>query len=769
MDSQALSGLNEQQKQAVMASEGPVMIIAGAGSGKTRVLTHRVAFLLELGVDPFNVLALTFTNKAAREMKERVERMVGFNEARNVWMGTFHSVFARALRSEAAKIGYPQNFTIYDNDDSKSLLRNIVKELALDDKVYQPGHLLHRISACKSSLIMPPQYNADPTNAAQDTQARRPLFGKIYHIYNERCRKAGAMDFDDILVNMYLMLSEHPELLLKYQRKFEFILVDEYQDTNYVQYAILRKLAANNENICVVGDDAQSIYGFRGASITNILNFQRDFPDARVFKLEQNYRSTKTIVEAANHVIRNNRDQIPKIIWTDNDHGELIRVLKAATDTEEGNLIAGSIFEEKMNQQLPNRLFAVLYRTNAQSRAIEEALRKLNIPYKIYGGLSFYKRKEIKDLLAYFRLAINQNDEEALNRVINYPTRGIGQTTMEKCIVAANDSGLTLWQVVCDPLAAHVQVNAGTVRKLQEFGILIRSFAAVSLKEDAFKAAKFMATHSGILKELYEDKSPEGVSRYENIEELINAIKQFVDRDSDLIETGGDIPKHKLLADFMQDVALLTDADNNEDKDGDFVSLMTVHAAKGLEFPYVYVSGLEDGLFPSGQSLGTRADLEEERRLFYVAITRSMSKLFLAHAELRYKWGNLTICEPSRFLNEIDPKFLMSVRKARPLNSIHGAEKPKSTQGTTITKPETSSFKRKNLRPIGASAPVKSAGSTALDPDQVMPGMEVIHDKFGPGKVLQVEGIGPNRKATVFFRSVGQKQMLLSFARLQAV
>ena len=586
--SDILNDLNKEQRIAVEVVEGPVMVIAGAGSGKTRVLTYRVAHLLNLGVDPFNVLALTFTNKAAREMKERIIRLVGSSDAKNVWMGTFHSIFARVLRSEAHRIGFPSNYSIYDSDDSKRLIKAIVKELAIDDKMYPANYVLHRISAAKTNLITAEQYNSNEEILTRDKMAGKPLLGEIYKIYKNRCYRAAAMDFDDLLLNTYLLLRDFPEVLLKYQRKFKFILVDEYQDTNHVQYMIIKQLAANDENICVVGDDAQSIYGFRGANIQNILSFKRDYPDAQEFKLEQNYRSTKTIVKAANTVIVKNKDQIFKEIWTDNEEGDLIPLLTARSDNEEGAMVANSIFETKMNNHMQNDAFAVLYRTNAQSRSIEEALRRMNIPYRIYGGLSFYSRKEVKDLLGYFRLCVNNKDEESLRRVINYPPRGIGKTTWEKLVVAGHQAKKSLWEIIEQPLNYALNLNAGTLNRISSFVTMIKSYSAQVQTKNAYELARVIASSSGVNKDLFEDKTPEGISRYENIEELLNAIKEFSEKEANLVQgqeeksTEGSI---RTLDEFMQEIALITDADVQDKDSNDKVSLMTIHAAKGLEFP----------------------------------------------------------------------------------------------------------------------------------------------------------------------------------------
>jgi DNA helicase-2/ATP-dependent DNA helicase PcrA len=762
MGNDILKELNEAQRKAVEHTEGPSMVIAGAGSGKTRVLTYRVAYLLTQGVDPFNILALTFTNKAAREMKERILALVGNRDARNVWMGTFHSIFARILRVEGHRLGYPSNFSIYDTEDSKRLLRNIVKEMDLDPKVYNPNYILNRISAAKTSLMTPRAYNDDFEITNADTMAGKPRTGEIFTRYAGRLKKADAMDFDDLLFNTYVLLRDFPEVLYKYQKRFRYILVDEYQDTNHVQYMIVKSLAADNENICVVGDDAQSIYAFRGANIANILNFRKDYPDFTIFKLEQNYRSTKNIVNAANSVIEYNKDQIRKTIWTDNEDGRQVSLVRATSDTEEGVMIADAIFREKMNRQLPNSHFAILYRTNAQSRSFEEALRKINIPYRIYGGLSFYKRKEIKDLLAYFRLTINNRDEDALQRVINYPARGIGQTTVEKVIVRAGELGISPWEAIENIAQSGLQVNAGTISRLNQFVTMIKSFSVQLKSRNAFDLGKQIATSSGILKDLYEDKTPEGLARYENIEELLNAIKDFTEQRVEADEDGEIVSPVRTLDEFMQDIALLTDADDKDKDDNNHVSLMTVHAAKGLEFPYVYVVGMEENLFPNIMSLNNRADLEEERRLFYVALTRAMKHVTISYAESRYRWGNLTPCEPSRFVEEIDEKFidfpqkvLSQPRKAFPF------EKPSSQ----VTTPGFSNYRKKSLKKID-SLDDRQPAMGPEEIDNLQAGMEVEHQRFGRGKVLAVDGMGVNKKATVFFANVGQKQLLLKFAKL---
>jgi len=753
-----LKDLNEAQLKAVESIEGPQMVIAGAGSGKTRVLTYKVAHLLNSGIDPFRVLALTFTNKAAREMKLRITKIIGDTEAKNVWMGTFHSVFARILRSEAERLDYPSNFTIYDTTDSKRLIKTIIKENNLDEKTYTPGYVMNRISGAKSSLVTANQYNADADFTTNDKMSGKPLIGKIFQIYTTRCFKASAMDFDDLLLNAYILLNKFPDVLHKYQKRFQFLLVDEYQDTNHAQYMILKQLAADNENITVVGDDAQSIYAFRGANIKNILNFRNDYPDAEEFKLEQNYRSTKTIVNAANSIIIKNKEQIFKEVWTNNDKGNLIKLVKSKSDNEEGKFIADSIFDKKMNEQRKNSDFAILYRTNAQSRAFEESLRKLNIPYRIYGGLSFYNRKEIKDLISYFRLSINHNDEEAFKRVINYPKRGIGLNTMQKVTIAANNHGVSLWEVADNPKKFNIGLNGGTITKLQAFITLIKSFEAQVQTTNVYELASHIAKTTGILKDLFNDSSPEGVSRYENIEELLNAIKDFSEQEREILPEEiheNPLPEFRTLDEFMQDVALLTNDDKDDDTSDDKVKLMTIHSAKGLEFPYVYIVGLEENLFPSIQSLNSRADLEEERRLFYVAMTRAEHQLFLSYAETRYRWGDLSFTEPSRFIEEVGEEFI------EPLNPVK-----KITPKPTDEKPRKTYIKRK-LKKITSDSPQDDF--SADDSSMIQTGMQVRHSKFGFGKVTHIEGEGPSRKATVFFHAIGNKQLLLKYAKLKIV
>lgn len=733
------------------------MIIAGAGSGKTRVITYRVAHLIRQRVDAFNILVLTFTNKAAREMRDRIIAVVGV-EAKNIWMGTFHSVFAKLLRVEAAKIGYPSNFTIYDTDDSKSLLRAILKEMNLDDKLYSANFVYNRISAAKNNLISWQEYQQNDQIQADDFSGGRGQLGKIYETYAVRCFRAGAMDFDDLLFKTNELLKTHPETLYKYQNKFKYLMVDEYQDTNYSQYLIVKRLAAINENICVVGDDAQSIYAFRGANIQNILNFEKDYPDLNVFKLEQNYRSTQNIVNVANSIIANNKDQLKKLVYSEKEHGDKIKVMRAFSDNEEGKMVAEGIMQEHANKGLRWHDFAILYRTNAQSRSMEEALRKLNIPYKIYGGLSFYQRKEIKDLIAYFRLTYNPHDEAAFKRVINYPKRGIGDTTVDKLIVSANQHKISLWEAASDPAKYLDGKTASTVGK---FITMIQSFQVITQNQSAYEAALYIAQHSGLLKDLYEDKSVEGLNRHENIQELLNGIKEFSERE-DIEEKGLDV--------FLQDIALLTNDDNDKNKDADTVSLMTIHSSKGLEFPHVFVVGLEENLFPSQLSLNSRTDLEEERRLFYVGVTRTEHKLTLSYATSRFKFGTLINCEPSRFLDEIDAKFLELDYSAKPAtgNPFFDDEKPGNRNNDTFSKPKLSASSPKTTSVL-AKAHVPTAGFAPSDMGKLQSGMEVEHERFGFGKVINLEGNKPDIKATIFFKELGQKQLLLKFAKLRIV
>ena len=803
-----LNELNPVQRMAAETTEGPVMIIAGAGSGKTRVLTYRIAHIMEKGTDAFNILSLTFTNKAAREMKERIGKIVGHKEAKNIWMGTFHSIFAKILRFEAEKLGYPPNFTIYDTDDSKSVIKDILKQLNLDDKVYKPSLVLNRISSAKNSLISAAQYANNPITQAEDRASNKPLLGQIYLAYQKRNFKSGAMDFDDLLFNTNILMRDFPDVLVKYQSKFKYILVDEYQDTNFSQYVIVKQLAARFQNICVVGDDAQSIYSFRGANIQNILNFEKDYPDLKTFKLEQNYRSTQTIVKAASAVIAVNKDQFKKNIFTDNEEGEKIKIVKANTDNEEGQKVAASIYETHFTQQARYKDFAILYRTNAQSRAFEEALRKLNIPYKIYGGLSFYQRKEIKDALAYFRLSINHNDDESLKRIINYPTRGIGQTTIDKVMIAAMEHDTSMWQILENLKDFNLGINSGTAAKISEFTTMIKTFSMMIPYKDAFECANHIAVTSGVVKDLYHDKTPEGVSRYENIQELLNGIKDFVEQErtpqeeelkeaisnnievnpTELFDSPEQSAEIKTLDEFMQEISLLTDVDKEkeDEKDADKVSMMTIHASKGLEFPYVNIVGLEENLFPSQMALNSRSELEEERRLFYVAITRAEKKATISFATTRYRFGNIIYCEPSRFIEELDENCVdfpqepekrkfsddAFVRPTRPFQ--------KPMESIDFRTKETTGFAKQEPKQINFAPPKKliplakrmAATNTPTDNSanaNLRVGSVVEHEKFGIGEVTSIEGVYPESKACINFRNAGEKNLLLKYAKLKVV
>ncbi len=763
-----LEGLNDAQKAAAGHIEGPMMVVAGAGSGKTRVLTHRIAHLIDQGVDPFSILALTFTNKAAREMKGRIGQIVGEADARNIWMGTFHSVFARILRIESERINYPSNFTIYDTQDSRSVIKDVIKSLGLDDKLYKPNSIHGRISGAKNNLIGPQDYTANPDIMGEDQQAGRPRIAEIYAGYNLRLQRSGAMDFDDLLFKTNVLLRDFPDLLHKYQQKFAFILVDEYQDTNFAQYLIIRQLGAARENVCVVGDDAQSIYSFRGANIQNILNFQRDYPDCVVYKLEQNYRSTKTIVEAANTVIAKNQDQIRKEVWTGNADGDKIDVHRALSDNDEGSHVADGILTTRSREQARHQDFAILYRTNAQSRAFEEQLRKRNIPYRIYGGLSFYQRKEIKDLIAYFRLTANPADDESFKRVVNYPARGIGKTTMDRLTVAAANHECALWDVLQDPLKKPEDLKGAAWGKLRDFATMISGFATRLETASAFDLGHHIAQHTALLRELHKDKTPEGVARYENVEELLAGMKEF----SDTVDPANP-DALRTMGDFLVDVALLTDADQ-DDGDDDKVSLMTIHAAKGLEFPFIYVVGLEENLFPSQMALNTREELEEERRLFYVALTRAEKRATLSYALTRYRWGQLIQNEPSRFIEEIDEQYLnlptVSARRPEPFD-FNTARTSFYKSMPSGSGPRTTTQPKPGMKKVSASAPGAAAksGVAPASSGGIAPGVEVKHARFGKGKVLKLEGEEPNVKATVFFPSAGQKQLLLKFAKLEVL
>ncbi len=767
-----LKELNEAQREAVLRTEGPSLVIAGAGSGKTRVLTYRITNLLKQGAKPSSILSLTFTNKAAKEMKERIASVAGEHIARYLWMGTFHSIFARILRYEHETLGYPSNFTIYDSADSKSLIKTIIKSFQLDDKTYKTNVVASRISMAKNNLITPNVYANSSEIRSADKSMRMPAIAEIYKEYAKRCFLSGAMDFDDLLLKTNLLFRDHPDVLKNYQERFGYILVDEYQDTNYSQYLIIKKLAAVHKNICVVGDDAQSIYSFRGARIENILNFKSDYPGHKTFKLEQNYRSTQTIVNAANSIIAQNKKQIPKKVFSENALGNPIKILSALTDNEEGFLVAQEISQTQLRDHFQFQDYAILYRTNAQSRIFEESLRKRNIPYKIYGGLSFYARKEIKDLLSYFRMTINPADNEALKRIINYPARGIGATTLSKLETAAISNETSIWKIISDlPTVNHAGLNKGTANKILNFVALIQKFNQLAAENDAFETAKAIADQTGILKDLHNDKSPEGVSRHENIQELLNGIQEFSINAKEV----GDPEK---LENYLEDVALLTDQDNEKDEDKNKVTLMTVHSAKGLEFKNVFVVGMEENLFPSNQSGDKKPEaLEEERRLFYVAITRAEQNAWLSFANQRYRWGNLDFCSPSRFLEEIDEKYLDSSgcqnfsSSARQPQNTTPAERV--TQQVTRRQPA-ASFKTRDAQNIFNKKLVslKESGKAQSsfvgdDPSKIQSGMVVEHQRFGQGKVLNIEGTAPDIKATVFFQSGTQKQLLLKYAKLK--
>lgn len=768
-----LDSLNPAQREAVLQKDGPMIIIAGAGSGKTRVLTYRIAHLMQQGVDAFNILSLTFTNKAAREMKERIASVVGASESKNLWMGTFHSVFARILRSEADRLGYPSNFTIYDTQDSVRLITAIIKEMGLEKDRYKPKQVLSRISSFKNSLITVRAYFNNSDLQEADLHASRPKVGDIYKEYVDRCFKSGAMDFDDLLLRTNELIARFPDVLAKYQDRFRYIMVDEYQDTNHSQYIIVRALADRFQNICVVGDDSQSIYSFRGANIKNILSFQKDYPDTKMFKLEQNYRSTKNIVNAANSVIEKNKTKLDKEVWTSNDEGESIKVMRTISDGEEGRFVAQSIFDNSMNLQLKNDQFAILYRTNAQSRAMEDALRKKGIEYRIYGGISFYQRKEIKDLLSYLRILINPNDEEALKRIINYPARGIGATTVDKLTIAANHYKKSIFEILKHLDKIDLKLNAGTKTKLQNFLNMMLRLQIDAQKMNAFEIADVVVKQTQLIKDLESDGTPEGVSKVENVQELLNGVKDFI---TDRIETGGD----GSLTAFLEDVALATDFDADKKDDKPRVSLMTIHLAKGLEFPYVYIVGLEENLFPSAMSMNTRSELEEERRLFYVALTRAEKQAYLTYAQTRYRWGKLTDGEPSRFLEEIDEKFLeyLTPKRAEPAmnrfvdQDIFGdAPKrirfQKPIQRKRIEKQEEKKIAftpPKNLKKVP-----QTQSKTNLFDDKIVVGNIVEHNRFGKGEVLSLEGAGANKKAEIQFGTVGKKKLLLQFAKLKII
>ena len=770
---QYLNQLNEAQLAPTLQKEGPMIIIAGAGSGKTRVLTYRIAYLMSKGVDPFNILSLTFTNKAAREMKTRIASIVGDSEAKNLWMGTFHSVFAKILRIEADKLGYPSNFTIYDTQDSQRLISSIIKEKKLDKDIYKYKQVQSRISSYKNSLITVKAYFQNPELKESDAMAKRPEMGEIYKEYVSRCFKAGAMDFDDLLLKTNELITRFPEVLAKYQDRFRYILVDEYQDTNHSQYLIVRALSDRFQNICVVGDDAQSIYAFRGANINNILNFQKDYDNVKLFRLEQNYRSTKNIVNAANSIIEKNQTKLEKVVWTANEEGPKIIVNRSLTDGDEGRYIASTIFDNKMQNQAKNGDFAVLYRTNAQSRSIEDALRKRGLEYRIYGGLSFYQRKEIKDVLSYLRIIINPSDEEALKRIINFPGRGIGQTTIDRLIVSANEHDKTIFEILKHLDELPININAGTKTKLQNFRTMIESFKVMSQTANAFDLAEHVCKVSGLIQEFKKDGTPEGISRMENIEELLNGIKDFVEGQQELADSTGSI------AEFLEDVALATDLDNEEGEDSDKVALMTIHLAKGLEFPFVYIVGLEEDLFPSAMSMSTREELEEERRLFYVALTRAEKQAYLTYALSRYRWGKLVDSEPSRFIEEIDDQYLEIVtpKEERRFNPMLSADIFGDVDTNTVRykKPAYMKKKTKTVEKFKISTPKNlkkvsetNSNSNVFDTKLIV-GDVVNHQRFGKGNVLSIEGKAADLKAEIKFETGGVKKLLLRFAKLEII
>jgi DNA helicase-2/ATP-dependent DNA helicase PcrA len=818
-----LKGLNERQKEAVTSTDGALMIVAGAGSGKTKVLTTRIAHLMALGVDAFNILALTFTNKAAKEMKERVEHILGNHEARNLYIGTFHSVFARILRSEATKIGYPSNFTIYDTDDAKSVIKTVINEMNLDDKHYKPSTVYNRISSAKNALVNAEEYKNDWHIQQEDMRANRPAIAQIYDSYAKRCFKNGAMDFDDLLIKFYELLKTVPESLSKYQRRFKYIMIDEYQDTNPAQYEIIKLLGAMHENVCVVGDDAQSIYSFRGATIENILQFQKDYDNVKVVKLEQNYRSTKNILNVANEVIANNKGQIEKTLFTDNGDGEKIRLVRTMTDNEEGKYVADTIQEQKLRNHYRNKDFAILYRTNAQSRAFEESLRRMSIPYIIYGGISFYQRKEIKDFIAYLRLIVNPKDEEALKRVINYPARGIGKTTVDKCVLYANEQNISMWEVLTR--AQQVGFRAGTLEAIDNFVIMIRSFASMLQKNNAYDVAVHVGKQTNIVKELFNDKSTEGLQRYENTQELLNSIKEWVDDtanrqqiddDGVVIEEADPFaevekPQQELSFDatpakteeqkklgavklgaYLQQITLLTDADD-KDPDADNVKLMTIHAAKGLEFECVFAAGLEEQLFPSALSINTREELEEERRLFYVVITRAKKKLWISYANTRYKFGQIVQNEPSRFLDELPEQFVdksfagggsrnqgSSFGSGSAFDRLKGGFGNKNNDYDDVARTEKrygAPPKTASSKPTYATTPARpqtiehkpANDFVASDTSNLQEGQRVEHQKFGFGEVVKMEGSAHNPIATVKFELNGEKKIMLNYAKLRIV
>ncbi len=776
-----LQGLNERQREAVLHKDGPIMIVAGAGSGKTKVLTTRIAHLMASGVDAFNILALTFTNKAAKEMKERIEKILGNSEARNLYIGTFHSVFARILRSEATRIGYPSNFTIYDTDDAKGVIKTVINELHLDDKQYKPNIVYNRISSAKNALVTAREYAESPALMQEDMRANRPAIAQIYDAYVKRCFKNGAMDFDDLLLKFYELLRDVPDARNKYQDKFRYILIDEYQDTNPAQYEVIKILGSRYENVCVVGDDAQSIYSFRGATIQNILQFQKDYDDVKVVMLEQNYRSSKTILNVANEVISNNKGQIEKKLFTDNGQGEKIRLVRTMTDNEEGKYVADTIQEQKLRNHYANKDFAILYRTNAQSRAFEESLRKMGIPYIMYGGLSFYQRKEVKDMVAYLRLLVNHRDEEALKRIINYPVRGIGKTTIDKTLLLANEQDISMWEVLEN--AAQLGFRSGTLEAIENFVTMIKSFASMLQTKNAYEVAFHVGKQTNLVKELFNDKSTEGVARYENIQELMNSIKEWVESPDN--EDGEVVDKS--LGSYLQQITLLTDADN-KDPNSDSVKLMTIHAAKGLEFSCVFAAGLEESLFPNAMSINSREELEEERRLFYVVITRAKERLWISYANQRYKFGSLIQNEPSRFIEELPDEFVdrsfagggsrNSGFSTSAFDRMNGGGWGKSSSAQAEKQYGPPPSRKKDTPPpyLGPKPVVQkvvehkpSEDFVPTDTSNLQVGQKVEHQKFGFGEVVKMEGASHNPIATVKFEHNGEKKIMLNYAKLRVL
>ncbi len=789
-----LETFNPPQRAAVEYCEGPSLVIAGAGSGKTRVLTYKIAYLMEHGYQPWSILALTFTNKAAGEMKDRIAKIVGVDYARMLWMGTFHSIFLRILRQEHEKIGFSSNFTIYDAADSKSLVKSIIKEMELDDKTYKPGTVQGIISNAKNQLVTAEQYASNPANRQSDARHNMAALGQIFLRYCNRCKQSDAMDFDDILLYTYLLFEKHPDVLAKWEQRFRYVLVDEYQDTNFAQHRIVWQLTRQHQHVCVVGDDAQSIYSFRGANIDNILTFQKIYDDARLFKLERNYRSTQNIVEAANSLIKKNSHQIQKDIFSENDRGEKLHVMDTHSDIEEAKMVVNAIRSIKRKEGCEYSDFAILYRTNAQSRVFEDTMRKESLPYRIYGGLSFYQRKEIKDVIAYFRLAVNPNDEESFKRVINYPARGIGQTTVTKILSAATEHEVSLWTVINSPEQYELGVNKGTLMKIAAFREMISSFIENAQKMPANQVGTMIVKQSGIIADIYQDTTPENLSRQENVEELVNGMQDFCDM---RMEEGNE---NISLSDYLSEVSLMSDVDSDKGDDGHKIPLMTIHSAKGLEFCTVFVVGLEEGLFPSDMVSGNPREMEEERRLFYVAITRAKTHCYLSYAQCRFRYGQMEFSAPSRFLKDIDPKYLdrqqsmFSTRRSmddevelpwQRKRSLFG-ERQETPRPFRPTVPSAKPFP--SASPFFSARPVPSTGTTTARPlssvsqttsfpqgtsshagGGLKEGAYILHNRFGRGKVLKVEGTGDNTKATVQFENVGTKQLLLKFAKFEVI